>query len=390
MNGLQRGLRVAAAAVVVAGGLIVASCGSGTIQTTPVSQATSAPGTQLIPTAGGTLTFASSTSQVAAMGFSSGGPAGTSITATSSTTAPANTPAVTSLKRAAEAVTGAVPFFYVTFSVSANLSAQFIASESVTTTASQPANATYGVEFADITTSPATSLGDSGPATSLNGLVTIINGTNTNPPTLVPGHTYIMIFFYVPAGTVQPSASPSPSPSSTASTGPQAAFPCGSAPPSASGSLSGFVAGSPMPYPTLGSCSSNITFGASTTFGTNTTVVVTTSLALPSGAPTAQPTNPSGTGTPKAALLYETLTVTNGSITVPVGPTASPIQSVTLASTGTCSTYAQSFAPTGQGWQGASTGTLSGLTVTFPAGQSSSQTVLNAAGSPYWIGYFCY
>jgi hypothetical protein len=387
MNSLRGGLRLAAAAVVVTGGLIVASCGGGSVQTTPVLQSTSAPGTQSIPTGGGSLTFASSTSQVATMGFAAGAPAGTTISATSSTTAPSNAPAVTSLKRATESVVvGGVPFFYVTFSVSANLSAQYIASETVTTTSSQPANATYGAEFADITSSPATSLGDAGPATSVNGLVTLLNGTNTNPPTLQAGHTYLIMFFYVPSGTVQPS----PSPTATATSGTQAAFPCGSAPPSASGTLSNFVTGSPIPYPALGSCNANITFGSGTTIAPGTQISVTTSLALPSGAPTALPTNSNGGGAPKGTLVFETLNVTAGSITVPVGATASPVQTVTIASTGTCSTYGQSFTSTGQPWQGTSSGTLSGLTVTFPAGQSSQTTTLNTAGSPYFIAYLCY
>ena len=82
--------------------------------------------------------------------------------------------------------------------------------------------------------------------------------------------------------------------------------------------------------------------------------------------------------------------MTAGSITVPPGALTSPLQTVTIASTGTCSTYGESFATAAQGWQGASQGTLNGLTVTFPAGQNSSGTTLNVAGSPYFIGYFCY
>ena len=126
-----RTLRFVAAALVVSGGLIVASCGGGSVNTTPVAS-TSAPVTQSIPAAGGTLTLASSQSQVSTLTFSAGAPAGVALTASGSATAPAGTPAVTSLKRGAESgVTGGVPFFYVTFSVSANLSAQFLASETV-------------------------------------------------------------------------------------------------------------------------------------------------------------------------------------------------------------------------------------------------------------------
>lgn len=400
MHVAARALRIGAAAFVISGGLIVASCGGGSVATTPVASATSAPVTQSVPSGGGTLTLASSTAQVATVAFSSGAPAGTTITATSGTTAPANAPAVTSLKRKTESVVGGVPFFYVTFSVSSNLSAQFISSESVTTSASQPASATYGVEFADITTSPATALGDAGPATSVGGLVTIINAASTNPPTLLAGHTYVLMFFYVPAGTVQPSATPSagatstptpvPSPTATATSGTQAAFPCGSAPPSASTTISAFATGSPIAFPSLGSCQSSITFQSGTTFATNTSITVTTSLAEPSGAPTPLPLSPTGMSTPKAALLYETLAVNSGSITVPSGTTTSPQQSITLANTGTCSTYGESFTSAGQAWQGTGSGTLSGLTATFGAGQNSSTVQLTPLGSPYYVGYFCY
>jgi hypothetical protein len=232
MSGSMRALRLAAAALVVAGGLIVASCGGGSVNTTPVASATSAPVTQSVPTGGGALTVASSTTQVATFTFAAGAPSNVSLSATSSTTAPASAPVPSSVKRAADAVTGAVPFFYVTFSVSANLSTQFISAQSVSLTGSDPATASYFVEFDDITAAPATKLGTTGPVTAANGIATFLSGGQASgSQTLSAGHTYLAQFYFVPAAagpspsaspstapSSNPSASPSPSPSATATT----------------------------------------------------------------------------------------------------------------------------------------------------------------------------
>jgi len=274
-----------------------------------------------------------------------------------------------------------VPFFFITFSVNQSLAANLFSGETVALLSSFPANASYYVEFDDITALPATRLGCAGPG-SVQSLVASVNnstasgacsnGGNGNT-TLSAGHTYLVQFYYVPAA------------------GGAQAFPCGSAPPTAAGTLSNLTTGTPESYPALGACSASITFQNGTTIGNGTTVNVTTSLTLPAGAPSPLPTSPASPGATPQAVVYETLNVTAGSITVPVGPSASPVQAVTYGSVGTCATFAQSFAATsGGGWQGASTGTRNGTTVTFPAGQSSNQTVLNAAGSPYWIAYLCY
>jgi hypothetical protein len=236
MSGPIRTLRFAAAALVVAGGLIVASCGGGSVNSPPVAQptATSAPNTQSIPTSGGTLTLASSLAQVATVTFGSGVPAGVSLTASSSATAPSGSPVVSSIKRTTQStITGAVPFFYVTFSVSANLSTALISSESVTLTSSDPLTATYGVAFDDITTSPGTELGTAGPGTIANGIVTIANGGGQGAPTLQAGHTYLMQFFYVPAAspTATPTgASPTATPTSASATATPTSAPSGATP----------------------------------------------------------------------------------------------------------------------------------------------------------------
>lgn len=180
-----------------------------------------------------------------------------------------------------------------------------------------------------------------------------------------------------------------PTATAAATSNPLAAFPCGTAPASASGTVTNPTAGTQINFPALGACSSTITFSSGTTFGSGTSVNVTTSLAAPAGAPSPLPTNPgTGSSTPKT-LLFETLTITAGSITVPAGNNTSPVQTVTVANTGTCVSYGQIFAA-GGAWQGVSTGTVSGATVSFGAGQNSGSTTLNAAGSPYFIGYVCY
>lgn len=168
------------------------------------------------------------------MSFGAGVPAGVTLTATSSLTAPAGAATISSVKRATEAITGAVPFFYVTFSVSANFSSQLISTETVSLLPSDPTTATYGAAFDDITTSPGTELGTAGPGTIASGLVTILNGTSTTAPALQAGHTYLQ-FFYVPASagptaspTATPTASPTASPTATASAGSTFTFTGGS------------------------------------------------------------------------------------------------------------------------------------------------------------------
>jgi hypothetical protein len=100
------------------------------------------------------------------------------------------------------------------------------------------------------------------------------------------------------------------------------------------------------------------------------------------------PTNPAGTNAP-TPIDFIALSLTAGSITIPAGANASPSQTVTLASTGSCSTYYQLFGTSG-GWQGyGSAGTLSGLTVTFPTGTNSGSSTLTP-GTTYYLAYVCF
>jgi hypothetical protein len=239
MSGPARTLRIAAAALVVTGGLIVASCGGSSVATAPVAQATNAPAsTQSVPPAGGSLTLpAAATGQVATLALVAGAPAGLTITASSSATAPGSAPQPSSLKRSAEAISGANPFFFITFTVSGTLSAQLVNSETVSLLSSQPANASYYVEFDDITSSPGTKLGCAGPGTVSGGIATVTNQSasgvctngNGNGPSLVAGHTYLVQFYYVAAGS--PTSTPTgSSPTSTPTGGSPTSSPTGGTP----------------------------------------------------------------------------------------------------------------------------------------------------------------
>ncbi len=282
MSRFPRTLRLAAAALVVSGGLIVASCGGGTVQSVPLAQPTStaAPSsTQTVPTTGGTLAIPTARGgQQATLSVAPGAPAGILITTSSSVTAPGSAPAPSSVKRTAAAVTGAVPFFYLTLSVSAPLAATLINAETVTLTANQPPTASYYVEFDDITSSPGSKLGCAGPGTVSAGVATISNN-NTGGAcasggggniTLTTGHTYLIQFYYVPAGTATPtpsssaSAAASSSPSPTAS--PTGGTPSASPSPQPSTTASAAVTGTQMntgsvAMPAFGSFSGSLTSG---------------------------------------------------------------------------------------------------------------------------------
>jgi hypothetical protein len=188
--------------------------------------------------------------------------------------------------------------------------------------------------------------------------------------------------------TAAPSSSASTSPTASASSNPAATFPCNTTTASATGTLSNVVAGTPATYPPLGSCAESITFQSGTTIASGTTVNVTTSLTAPAGAPSPLPTSPTGSGTAKT-IVFETLNVTAGSIAIGTGAGTAPVQTVTLASTGSCASYYTAFAG-GGAWQGFGTaGTFSGLTVTFAAGNGNGAT-LTSAGSPYYVLFACF
>lgn len=197
IRGSARALRLAVLAVAVSGGLAVAGCIGGSATSVPSGAINAAPSLQALPTAGGTLNVPpAANGQTAAISVGAGAPAGIFVTSSSSTTAPGSAPAPTYLRRL-DSLAGAVPFFYVTFSVSAPVSASYLTAESVELMAAQPASGIYYVEFDD----SGVKLGTSGPATASNGRVTISNLGGDNAPTLLPGHVYLLQFYYLPAGS---------------------------------------------------------------------------------------------------------------------------------------------------------------------------------------------
>jgi hypothetical protein len=233
----NRALRLAVAVFVVTGGLIVASCGGGSVNTTPASPSTSS--TQSVSSSGGTLSLpAASNGESASLSVAAGVPVGTTITASSSAQAPGSAPVPSSIARSTESISGAVPFLFVTFTVSQSFAAQLITGEAVPVLSNFPANAQYYVEFDDITSSPGTKLACAGPGTVSGQLVSISNSgaggvcTNTqnSNPTLTAGHTYLAQFYYVLSNSASPTPSPSPSPSASPGffTGESVAIPPGS------------------------------------------------------------------------------------------------------------------------------------------------------------------
>jgi hypothetical protein len=212
-------------------------------------------------------------------------------------------------------------------------------------------------------------------------LASAIAGCNAGNPGSTPSVT---------TATPSASASSSASASPTASASSAATFPCNTTTASSSATMSNVTPGTAATYPPLGSCHGSITFSSGTTIAAGTTVNVVTSLAAPTYAPSPLPTDPSGSATPKT-IVFETLTVTAGSIALATGAGQAPAQTMTLASAGTCSTYYEAFAAAGGQWQGGygNAGTLSGTTVTFAAGNGNGGA-LNAAGSPYYVVFVCF
>ena len=222
--------RFGAPVAIVAVAVGVASCGGGGSSVSSIPQAapsaaasTSGATTSFtVPAAGGTQALATVGGQTATIDFGAGATAGTTVTATSAVSAPANAPVPAAKARRIQQISGAVPFYFVTITVSQSLPGSVFTSESVTLGASDPTTASYYAEFDDITAAPATKIVSFGPGTVAGGIVTVENtGSGTASATsLVTGHTYLMQFYYVPASAASPS--PGASPSAAASVAPTA------------------------------------------------------------------------------------------------------------------------------------------------------------------------
>jgi hypothetical protein len=232
-------------AALATAGITVASCtGASTTppgpSPAPTVTASIVPQT-LLPTTAGTLTLpAAANGQAASVTVAAGAPGNTIVDATSSTTAPGTAPAPSSTKRSTASIFGAVPFFWVTFTVTQAVPAGIITGESVTLSG-QPPNTSYYTEIDDVTTAPAVKLATAGPGT-VTGSTAAISGAG---PALAPGHTYLLQFYYISLATT-----PSPVPSATATPAPApSATPTGATPVPTAMPTAGPTA-TPVPAPT--------------------------------------------------------------------------------------------------------------------------------------------
>ncbi len=327
MHASVRTMRFGVIAVVLSAAVAVAGCGGGSSVATPAATAPPATTTQGIPTTGGTVALpAAANGQSATLGIAAGAPAGVAITATSFTSAPPLTPAPSSLARKAQAISGAVPFFYVTFSVSATLAVKYISSQSVSLVSADPVTAGYFVEFDDITAAPATSLGSAGPVTAVNGIASFVSGNASQQTgSLLAGHSYLMQFYYIVGGgpSPSPSASPTGSASASPSPGPSAsssAAPTAQPSATASAALSGLkLNNTSVALPSLngGAYSGTITSGTYTGSPTDQ-YTVTFGNYFFGGA--AAPTAPPGAGNVYAQV----------SVIIPTAPTSPAPQWTTV------------------------------------------------------------
>jgi hypothetical protein len=281
--------------------------------------------------------------------------------------------------RRTSSIAGAVPFYYVYLTVSASLSLQYITSESVPTANAAP-NAAYYAEYDDVTSVPAVELMSDGPASQGSAFETIQNSFIGEAiiPTLVPGHTYLLQFFYVPAAaTPMPTPTVSPSPGPTASPSPSPTPTIAPAPTSTSSAIP------------ITSLPSNIISGSIEFFETanaSANISVTLANGPPAGYP-ALPPAVSGLGSSYAPIL--TLTYTTSTALPAFGE---PIVTFVGASTTQqpttpgYSTYCSVYSISGGPWQNASGAfEQSGSFVTSPT--SLQITLLPSQAFVYTIYY---
>jgi hypothetical protein len=199
----------------VVAALTVAGCtGGGSSSPTPAASVPVS-GTNIISTGAGAVVAPQVAGLTATLFTGPGASPGTAITLTSSATAPANAVLPSSVRRAAS-IANAVPFLYVTFTVSQNLPASVMTGQSVSLNG-QPAIATYFEEIDDTTTSPGTKFGTI-TGTLGNGLVTFDSSTVfSSSSAFIPGHDYTLMFYYTP-GLATPTPTPSPTPTGGAPT----------------------------------------------------------------------------------------------------------------------------------------------------------------------------
>jgi len=198
--------------VLLAAALTVAGCSGSGSSSQPGSgtSGTSATVTALIPTTAGSITAPPAGGLTATLTTGTGAPAGTTVTLSSSLTAPVNALFPASVRRTAS-VANATPFFYLTLTFSANLPVSTFTSQTLVLNG-QPANSTFFEEIDDTTTSPASKIGASQGTLGTGSVSFLTPSTNLS---FVTGHTYTFMYYYIPGissppPTATPTASPTP------------------------------------------------------------------------------------------------------------------------------------------------------------------------------------
>jgi hypothetical protein len=207
-------LRIGAPLAIVLGALAVASCGGGS-NSTPAGPAP-VTSSAAVPSSAGSFTAPAINGLAATFNVAAGAPAGTTVTMTSSVTAPSGILAPSAIERQTQSIGGAVPFLYVSISLSQAVSTSFFTSELLALTSSLPSTASYYLEIDDPSEAPPKLTTIAGTLTSGTATFTNSGGSGNGTQTLAANHTYVFQFYYIPAGTPTPSPSPSPSATPTA------------------------------------------------------------------------------------------------------------------------------------------------------------------------------
>jgi hypothetical protein len=210
----------------------IAGCAGGSTSPAPSVQPSNSPspgpsGASLIaiPGTAGTVSLPAISFITPAFGIGVGAPAGLTMSATESFTAPSNAPVPSAFVRKAAAAastgatplsTGIAPFLYVTAKFSANVPAGVIASEILTfSSTSVLTGLNFFCEIDDITSSTANKIATFGPATATGQSVTISNAIpGSVGPAFQTGHTYLFQYYDlpIPGPTPTPAATPVPTP----------------------------------------------------------------------------------------------------------------------------------------------------------------------------------
>lgn len=201
MTTFTRPLLIAAQLVIAAAAIAAAGCGAGN-NSAPVVVAPGSLGTFTSPPVDGlTATF----------NVAPGAPLGTTVTVTSSATAPSGVPAPSTIARQTQSIAGAVSFLYVSIELSQAVPASLFTSEVLALTNAFSTSASYYVEIDDPSATLPKLTTVSGTTSGSAVTFTNANGSNGNGiETFEADHVYVFQFYYVSAPSQSPTPSPSP------------------------------------------------------------------------------------------------------------------------------------------------------------------------------------